>query len=129
MHEYSPLSVLSLGKQITMNQSYYRSWPAYQKGRELARRIFEVSRKFPKYEMYSLTDQIGRSSRSICSNLAESFAKRRYPKHFISKITDAAGENYETQTWIEFADMFNYMDEQTAKELMSLSEEVGRLLS
>jgi four helix bundle protein len=69
---------------------------AYKKSFELAMNIFEMSKSFPKEETYSLTDQIRRSSRSVSANIAESYRKRRYPKHFISKLTDADGENSET---------------------------------
>ena len=73
---------------------------AYQKAYELAMVIFEISKSFPKEETYSLTDQIRRSSRSVCANISESYRKRRYPKHFISKLTDSDGENSETSTKI-----------------------------
>ena len=75
---------------------------AYQKSFDLAMTIFEASKSFPKEETYSLTDQIRRSSRSVCANISESYRKRRYPKHFISKLTDADGENSETSTWLDF---------------------------
>ncbi|WP_340114314.1 four helix bundle protein [Maribellus mangrovi] len=68
----------------------------YQKAFKLAMHIFEVSKSFPKEERYSLTDQIRRSSRSTCTNIAEAYRKRRYPKHFLSKLTDSDGENSET---------------------------------
>jgi four helix bundle protein len=76
-----------------------------------------------------LTDQIKRSSRSVCSNLAESFAKRRYPKHFIAKLTDAAGENYETQALLDIALDEGFIKRVTYDELIRKSEEVGKLLS
>ena len=75
---------------------------AYQKSFELTMTIFEASKSFPKEETYALTDQIRRSSRSVCANIAEAYRKRRYPKHFISKLTDADGENSETNTWLDF---------------------------
>ena len=68
-----------------------------------AMRIFEISKRFPKEETYSLTDQIRRSSRSVCSNQAEAFRKRRYPKSFVSKLSDSESEAAETQTWLDFA--------------------------
>lgn len=76
---------------------------AYKKSFALAMEVFEISKKFPKEERYSLTDQIRRSSRSVSANIAESYAKRRYPKHFVSKLTDGDGENLGTQTWLEFS--------------------------
>ena len=74
----------------------FRDLLAYQKARELAREVFEVSKRFPKEEMYALTDQIRRSSRSIGAQIAEAWAKRQYEKYFVSKLTDADGEQQET---------------------------------
>jgi four helix bundle protein len=75
----------------------YRELIVYQKARQLAREIFHLSKQFPKEEMYALTDQIRRSSRSIGAQIAESWGKRRYEKHFVSKLTDAVSEQYETE--------------------------------
>ena len=75
----------------------------YQKGFDAAMSIFEMSKKFPKEETYSLTDQIRRSSRSVCANLAEAWRKRRYKAAFIAKLSDAESEAAETQVWLEFA--------------------------
>lgn len=75
-------------------------------------KIFEISKDFPKEEMYSLTDQIRRSSRSVCANISEAFRKRRYPKHFVSKLSDAEGEAAETQTWLDFALRCNYISQE-----------------
>lgn len=75
----------------------------YKLAFQLAMKIFEVSKKFPKEETYSLTDQIRRSSRSVCSCLAEAHRKRLYEAYFVSKVSDADMENAETQTWLEFA--------------------------
>ena len=71
---------------------------AYERSFSLAMEIFEVSKSFPKEEKYSLTDQLRRSSRSVCANISEAYRKRRYKKHFISKLTDSDAENSETQT-------------------------------
>jgi four helix bundle protein len=76
-----------------------------------AMKIFEISKRFPKEENYSLTDQIRRSSRSVCSNLAEAFRKRRYPKSFISKLSDSESEAAESQTWLDFSLNCGYMTE------------------
>ena len=77
---------------------------AYKKGFELAMEIFEISKAFPKEEKYSLTDQIRRSSRSVCSNIGEAYRKRqKYPKHFVSKLSDADSENNETAVWSDFS--------------------------
>lgn len=81
----------------------FKDLEVYKLSRQLAKEIFEVSKKFPKEEMYSLTDQVRRSSRSIGAQIAEAWAKRRYEKHFVSKLTDADGEQQETQHWIETA--------------------------
>jgi four helix bundle protein len=81
----------------------------YQHAFEAAVQIFELSKAFPKEETFSLTDQIRRSSRSVCANLAEAWRKRRYEKAFISKLSDAEGEAAETQVWIEFAIRFGYL--------------------
>ncbi len=77
---------------------------------EAAMDIFEVSKSFPKEETYSLTDQIRRSSRSVSANLAEAFRKRRYPKHFVSKLSDCEAEAAETQVWLDFAYYCNYLE-------------------
>ena len=74
----------------------------YRKAYELAIQIFYASKGFPKEEQYSLIDQIRRSSRSVCSNLREKWTKRRYEAHFVSKLTDADGDNAETETWLDF---------------------------
>ena len=97
-------------------------------GFELAMLVFEISKQFPKEETYSLTDQIRRSSRSVCANIAEAYRKRLYTKHFISKISDAYSENSETQVWIDFAVACQYIDHVRVKGLKNTSQEVGRLL-
>jgi len=101
----------------------------YKLAFELAMKIFEISKRFPKEETYSLTDQVRRSGRSICSCLAEAYRKRLYPAHFISKISDADMENAETQTWLEFALARKYIAPNEYNELLHLSEEVGNLLN
>ena len=102
---------------------------AYQKSFALAMKIFEITKSFPKEEMYSLTDQIRRSSKSIPANIAESYRKRVYPKHFHSKLTDSDAENSETQVWIEFAYKCNYISIEIHNKLISESEEVGKLIN
>ena len=81
----------------------FRSLEVYMLSRLLSKEIFEVSKKFPKEEMFSLTDQIRRSSRSVGAQIAEAWAKRKYERHFVSKLTDADGEQLETQHWLEVA--------------------------
>ena len=106
----------------------FRDLIAYRKARELARELFEVSRTFPREEMYSLTDQMRRSSRSVGAQIAEAWAKRRYERHFVSKLTDADGENYETQHWIETAGDCGYLSRSQVAAFMVRYEEIGRLL-
>ena len=89
---------------------------------------YELVKRFPKEEKYSLVDQIVRSSRSVCVCIAESYRKRRYVAHCISKITDADMENSETQTWLEFSLACKYINDETYKGLCNKSEEVGKLL-
>ena len=102
---------------------------AYRKGFELAMKIYKISMAFPKEETYSLTDQIRRSSRSVCANIAESYRKREYPKHFHSKLTDSDAENSETQTWLEFSLACKYISLETYNQLLIESEEVGKLIN
>jgi four helix bundle protein len=91
--------------------------------------IFELSKSFPKEETYSLTDQIRRSSRSVSANIAEAYRKRRYPKHFISKLTDSDGENSETSTWLDFALACTYISKEQHKGLSNQGIEVGKLIN
>ena len=101
----------------------------YKLAFELSMKIFEVSKKFPKEETYSLTDQIRRSSRSVCSCLSEAHRKRLYEAYFISKVADSDMENAETQTWLEFAIACNYITQKEHDELLNSSEEIGKLLN
>ncbi len=100
----------------------------YQKAFAFAMDIFELTKKFPKEETYSLIDQIRRSSRSVCGCIAESYRKRKYPAHFVSKLTDADMENSETAVWIDFSFACNYITQQDHTLLVERNEEVGRLL-
>ncbi|WP_428940464.1 four helix bundle protein [Fontivita pretiosa] len=100
----------------------------YQRAFALANNIFRLSKHFPKEEMYSLTDQIRRSSRSICANLAEAWRKRRYPAAFVSKLSDAETETAETQVWIEFAVGCEYWDRSTARSLYAKYNGIIRTL-
>lgn len=101
----------------------------YKLAFELAMEIFEVSKKFPKEETYSLTDQVRRSSRSVCICLLEAYRKKRYPAHFVSKVTDSDMENSETSGWLDFALACKYIGEQLHSNLASKNEEIGRLLN
>ncbi len=102
---------------------------AYQKSFDLAMSIFIISKSFPKEETYSLTDQIKRSSRSVCANISEAYRKRRYTKHFISKLTDADGENSETNTWLDFALACEYTQEEVHKKYTEEVKEIGKLIN
>jgi four helix bundle protein len=100
----------------------------YQRAFDHAMRIFELSKSFPKEETYSLTDQIRRSSRSVCANLAEAWRKRRYEKAFISKLSDSEGEAAETQVWLAFAFRCGYMPRDDAKVLYEAYNQIIRTL-
>lgn len=101
----------------------------YQKSFVLATEIFKVSKTFPKEEIYSLTDQIRRSSRSVCACLAEAYRKKKYPAHFVAKITDSDMENSETGVWLDFALSCGYINYQTHKKLKDQNAEIGRMLN
>jgi four helix bundle protein len=100
----------------------------YQKAFAAAMRIFEIPKSFPKEETYSLTDQIRRSSRSVCSNLAEAWRRRRYEKAFVSKLTDSEGEAAETQVWLEFAVCCAYLQADQTRELYQTYDEIIRMI-
>ena len=100
----------------------------YKKAYEVAMRVFELSKHFPPEERFALTSQIQRSSRSVCLNLRESWAKRRYEAHFISKLTDCDGENSETDSSLDFAKDCMYINADQHAELTSLAGEVGKML-
>ncbi len=102
----------------------------YQMAFKAAMRIFEVSKKFPREETYSLTDQIRRSSRSVCSNIAEAWRKRRYEAAFVSKLNDAESEAAETQTWIGFAVECGYLSKELGQELRQTYDYIiGKLVN
>jgi len=112
-----------------MHNQGFKELMAYIKAFKLANDIYDVSSRFPKEEKYSLTDQIRRSSRSVCANLAEAYRKRDYPKHFFLKLTDCQGENSETLVWLDFAMEYNYNTVEEYNRLIELNNEVGRLLT
>src|SRR5438105_11461652 len=101
----------------------------YKLGYELAREIYELTKKFPSEEKYALISQIRRSSRSVCLNLREAWAKRRYEAHFVSKLTDCDGENSETDSSLDFARDCHYISSAQHKALTETSAEIGRMLS
>jgi len=106
----------------------FRDLKAYQLAFKLAMEIFRVSKAFPKDEMFSLTDQVRRSSRGVCANLAEAYRKRQYPKMFSSKVADADSEATETQVWLDFARECDYLTEEVYRGLLAGYEELGRML-
>jgi len=107
----------------------FRDLIVYKKARAVAKKIFELSKTFPNEERYSLTDQVRRSSRSIGAQIAEACAKRRYEKHFVSKLSDAEGEQLETQHWIETAEDCEYLTSSQATEVNDELSEIGRMLN
>lgn len=96
----------------------------YQKAFDVAMKIFELSKKFPQEERYSLTDQIRRSSRSVCANLAEAWRKRRYKASFIAKLNDCEAEAAETQVWLKFAVKCEYISTEQGRELYSTYNQI-----
>jgi len=97
----------------------YRELRVYQSAMSAAMEIFEMTKGFPAEDKYSMVDQMRRSSRSVCANLAEAWRKRRYQAHFISKLSDCESESEETRVWLEFAFKCKYINEQTFTELDS----------
>ena len=104
----------------------YKDLNVYKKAMDLAMEIFQITKIFPKEEKYSLVDQIRRSSRSVCSNIAEAWRKRRYKAAFIAKLSDAETEACETQVWIEFSLRCNYLNSNSA---INLSEGYNQILA
>jgi len=100
----------------------------YKKAYALAMEIYQISKSWPSEERYSLTDQIRRASRSVCSNLREAWAKRRYEAHFISKLADSDGENSETDTWLDFALDCEYLDPSDHLRLTAECKQIGSML-
>ena len=102
----------------------HRELDVYAKAFDAAMMIFGLSKRFPKEETYSLTDQIRRSSRSVCANLAEAWRKRRYEAHFVSKLSDCETEAAETQVWLEFAVKCEYVNRDEAAKLYKTYDEI-----
>ncbi|MEE4256146.1 MAG: four helix bundle protein [Bacteroidales bacterium] len=107
----------------------YKNLKVYLLAMEQAMDIFNITKSFPKEEKYSLTDQIRRSSRSICASVGEAYRKRQYPAHFASKLSDADMENTETQIWLEFAARCEYISQNTKCSLLIRSQGIGKLLN
>lgn len=106
----------------------FRDLQIYKLSRDLSLEIFNLTMEFPKEEKYSLTDQIRRSSRSVGAQIAESWGKRRYEKHFISKLTDADAEQYETQHWLEVAYDCGYINRDILENLLLKYKKLGSML-
>jgi four helix bundle protein len=119
----------NLRRQKT-NIRHFRELEVYQLAMDSAMRIFELSKQFPAEEKYSLTDQMRRSSRSVCANIAEGWRKRRYPNAFVSKLSDADSEAAETQAWLEFAFKSGYLDQKLRDELDDAYDHImGKLVN
>jgi four helix bundle protein len=106
----------------------FKDLTVYQKAFEQAMRIFEITKRFPKEEQYSLTDQMRRASRSVCTNIGESWRKRRYVAHFVSKLTDADAEATETMIWLDFSLSCGYLDTKTHSDLSIEYDQIGKML-
>jgi len=106
-----------------------RDLKVYRKAFDSAMEIFELTKKFPKEEKYSLTDQIRRPSRSVCSNLSEGWRKRRYKAVFLNKLTDSGQEAAETQTWLEFSFHCKYINEENFNRLDESYEHIFAMLN
>jgi four helix bundle protein len=107
----------------------FRDLVVYRKSRAVAREVFHLSKGFPREEMYSLTDQARRASRSIGAQIAEAWAKRRYEKHFVSKLSDADAEQMETQHWLDSARDCDYVAAEEHARLIEELSAIGRMLS
>ena len=111
-----------------MKDYNFRETSIYKKAFQQAIEIHELTKSFPKEELYSLTDQIKRSSRAVCSNYAEGHRKRRYEAHFIAKLSDCDMENTETLVWIEFSFALKYISKEKYDYHVALNAEVGKLI-
>jgi len=109
---------------------HFRDLEVYQLAMDASMKLFELSKRFPLEEKYSLTDQVRRSSRSVCANIAEAWRKRRYPNAFVSKLSDAEAEAAETQVWIEFSLKSGYLPSEQADELDKRYENIqGKIVN
>jgi four helix bundle protein len=100
----------------------------YKKAFQHAMKIFRLTEEFPAVEQYSLTDQLRRSSRSVCTNIGEAWRKRRYPAHFVSKLTDSDAETSETMIWLDFALECGYLGSKVHEQLVAEYEQIGKML-
>lgn len=111
-----------------MSSQGHKDLKVYQKAYKVAMEIYSATKKFPSEEKYSLTDQIRRSSRSVCTNIGEGYRKRIYPKHFVSKLSDSDGECAETMIHLDFAKDCGYIKEEKHKELIEEYLQIGKML-
>ena len=111
-----------------MENYFFRETSFYKKAFKQAMEIFELTKSFPREEIYSLTDQIRRSSRSVCANYAEAQRKKKYPAHFISKLSDCDMENSETLVWLDFAYACNYISKEFYQYHVEFNCEIGKLI-
>src|SRR5687767_10223670 len=107
-----------------MKDESFRNLTVYDKAFALAMEIYKISKAFPEEERYSLTNQIRKSSRSVCSSIGEAYRKRQYPAHFVSKSSDSDSENSETRVWLDFAKACGYIDQETWDNLEKKADEV-----
>src|SRR5438045_4086885 len=108
---------------------HFRALDVYQNALATGLRVYELSKKFPPEERYSLTDQVRRSSRSVCANIAEAWRKRRYPAAFVSKLSDADAEAAETQVWLDVALRCGYLEADMHRELLDRYDHIGAQLA
>ena len=106
----------------------FRELEVYKLSREVSKEIYILTRCFPKEELFSLTDQIRRSSRSVGAQISEAWGKRRYEMHFISKLTDADSEQLETQHWLEISEECKYIDTDNSSRIVQKCELIGKML-
>ncbi len=118
----------SEGGKVTMQINSAKDLEVYQMAYALSMNVFEISKRFPLEERWALTGQIRRSSRSVCMNLREAWAKRRYEAHFVSKLTDCDGESNETDSSLDFARDCGYITESEHKDLSERNRSIGRML-
>ena len=121
-------SVISEGEPPLGYARRFQELVVYKKARCLAKEVFQATKGFPREEAFSLTDQRRRASRAVGAQIAEAWAKRRYPKHFVSKLTDSDGEQLETQHWLTIAYDCGYLSATKTRRLGEMCLEIGRML-
>jgi four helix bundle protein len=122
------LSAFPIRPEVNVAARGFRDLRVFQLSYEKAMELFEISKSFPKDERFALVDQIRRSSRSVCANIAEAYRKRRYAAMLVSKLCDSDAEAAETQVWLDFARDCGYLDPVRHERLIAAYEEIGRML-